>query len=503
MPSASLVAVRSARHLALQAVVGVGVAAAAAAALRLLWASRDWPLVHDAPLMHYVAWRIQDGAAPYRDLFDMNFPGVYVTHLLLLRTLGPGDHAFRVFDVGLLAATGAGLWTALKRCGPWAGPAAAALFALYHVAGGPWLAGQRDLMLCTLLAWASAAAIASAYATGAERVRWTGAAALAVGAAIWVKPHAGLLAAPLAYWAWRGPMRGRGLAAVLTGLALPAMAMLGWLGGTGGLGAFADITLGYLVPLYSRLGRNDILHEMAVRDYGGAVLVGLATWAGLGVVALARGRRWPVLGVLAVGLTYGVAHFWIQGRGWEYHFYPLVLFATALGGAGLGAAATDRRLLLTATLVLALLGTSGALWTKGWINLTPDWIAERLARVDDLTTALRPIVEAGGTVQVLDTTEGGVHALFRLRARQPSRFIYDFHFQHDVDHPYVRRLRGELMRALDARPPAAVALLEHGWPEGGYERLAGFPELQQWLLAGYKLAEEGDGFRLYRRTEAR
>jgi hypothetical protein len=408
-----------------------------------------------------------------------------------------------VFDVGLLAATGAGLWAALRRCGSWAGLAAAALFALYHVAGGPWLAGQRDLMLCVLLAWGAAAAIAAAYATGTKRVRWTGAVALAVGAAVWVKPHAGLLAAPLAWWAWRGQMRGRGLAAVVTGLALPAIAVLGWLGMTGGLGAFVDITLGYLVPLYSRLGRSDIFHELAARDYGGAVLLGLASWVGLGVAALARGRRWPVLGVLAAGLLYGAAHFWIQGRGWEYHFYPLALFATALGAAGLGAAATDRRPLLTVTLVLALLGTSGALWTKGWINLTPDWIAARLARVDHLTTALRPIVEAGGTVQVLDTTEGGIHALLRLHARQPTRFIYDFHFQHDVDHPYVRRLRGELMRALNAEPPAAVVLLEHGWPEGGYERLAGFPELQRWLLAGYGRAEEGDGFRLYRRTEAR
>ena len=43
---------------------------------RLLWLSRHWPLVHDAPIMHYLAWRISEGAVPYRDLFDMNFPGV-------------------------------------------------------------------------------------------------------------------------------------------------------------------------------------------------------------------------------------------------------------------------------------------------------------------------------------------------------------------------------------------------------------------------------------------
>ena len=129
-------------------------------------------------------------------------------------------------------------------------------------------------------------------------------------------------------------------------MALPGLAMLAWLGWTGGLGAFVDITLGYLLPLYSRLGRSDLLHELAVRDYGAAVLVGLAAWAGLGVAALARGRRWKELGVLAVGLAYGAAHFWVQGRGWEYHFYPLALFATALGGAGLGVAMADGRRVL-------------------------------------------------------------------------------------------------------------------------------------------------------------
>src|SRR5262245_64740905 len=61
----------------------------------LAWGSRGWPLIHDAPLMHYIAWRIANGAAPYRDLFDMNFPGVLVFHLLFLAMFRGGDTRFR------------------------------------------------------------------------------------------------------------------------------------------------------------------------------------------------------------------------------------------------------------------------------------------------------------------------------------------------------------------------------------------------------------------------
>ena len=56
-------------------------AASAALALYLGWRSWGWPLIHDAPLMHYIAWLMAQGAVPYRDVFDMNVPGVYLLHL--------------------------------------------------------------------------------------------------------------------------------------------------------------------------------------------------------------------------------------------------------------------------------------------------------------------------------------------------------------------------------------------------------------------------------------
>jgi hypothetical protein len=473
----------------------IGLAAGLAAYLTVR--SFAWPLVHDGPLMHYVAARLLDGAVPYRDIFDMNMPGVYLAHALALLTLGRSDGAFRAFDLAILGATCAGLLAGLRPFGRHGAVAAPALFWLYHLAGGAWRAGQRDFLLCLPLAGLAGAALADA----ARPRRWTlGLAAGALGVAVWIKPHAALLAPLVAWLAWRRPPaeRAAGLAVAALGLGLPGALAAVWLAAIGALPAFLDIVGGYLLPLYSRLGREPLLEALAGHRHGVLTLGALGVWALGGAVAIARDRRGdPRLAVLGAGLLYGILHFALQGKGWEYHLYPLALFASGLGGTGLDAALQAGRRGLAAVLLAALWIATGALAAKGLPERAAPWIAEKHARALAVARALGPLVAGSGTVQVFDTTEGGVDALYRLGARQPTRFLYDFHFYHDVGHPYVRGLREELLAGLRARPPAAVVLFERGWPRGGYERVREFPQLAAWLDAGYRVTAEGAGYRIY------
>jgi hypothetical protein len=481
----------------LDALVWATVGLTGALAAYLTVHSLRWPLVHDGPLMHYVAARLLEGAVPYRDLFDMNWPGVYLAHALALLVLGRGDGAFRAFDLAILAGTAGGLVVALRPFGRRGAAAAVALFWLYHLAGGAWRAGQRDLLLCLPLAGLAGVAVADA----ARPRRWTlGLAAGALGTAVWIKPHAALLVPLVAWLAWRRPPAERGAAAgvAVLGLVLPAASVLAWLAVIGALPAFLDIVRGYLLPLYSRLGREPLLGALAGHRHGVLTLGALGAWALGGAVAAARARPGdPRLAVLGAGLLYGVLHFVLQGKGWEYHLYPLALFASALGGAGLDAALHAGRRGLIAALLAALWLATGGLAAKGLPELEAAWIGEKHARALAVARTLAPLVAGGGSVQVFDTTEGGVDALYRLGARQPTRFLYDFHFYHDVGHPYVRRLRGELVAGLRERPPAAVVLFERGWPRGDYGRLREFPELAAWLDAGYRVTTEGSGYRIY------
>jgi hypothetical protein len=480
-----------ASSLALGAVsVGLGATVVA----WLTWKSLSWPLVHDVPLMHYVAWRIGDGAVPYRDLFDMNFPGVYLLHLLVVRTVGMGDLGWRAFDLLWLAAWALGAAAFVAPWGRLAAGGAAVLVALYHLSGGAWQAGQRDFLLCPLLV---AGALGVARWLESRRpgaLAWGG---LAMGASITIKPHALALATALAVLialaAWRagaGVMVPLAVFAAATA-AVPA-AVVGWLALLGALPAWRAIVFDYLVPLYSRLGRTErwnVYRPHVWLPIGAAVVLS----AGGALAARRFGARHAVA---SLGVVYGVAHFVGQGKGWEYHLYPLAAFAILLLGIEMGPALARPSRPLAVAFLLGLT-LSGVLLAGKAMAVSPaGWERDKADRARRLAAELGPMLAPGETVQVFDTTAGGIHALLRLGVRQPTRFLYDFHFFHDTTEPAIQALRGELIRDLDAHPPALLVIFETGWPAGGYERVDTFPELAG-RLARYDLVQAGPGYRIH------
>src|SRR4029450_8140716 len=124
-------------------------------------------------------------------------------------------------------------------------------------------------------------------------------------------------------------------------------------------------------------------------------------------------------------------------------------------------AAVAAAFLACVTLSSVLLGL------KGVEAAEASWIAGKGHRVSALVAGLDGRLAPGDLVQVLDTTEAGIHALLRLRIRQPTRFLYAFHFYHDRDSPTIARLRAEFLAALDAQPPKFIGLFGRGWPAGG------------------------------------
>src|SRR5215813_8903842 len=172
----------------------LAVAGFGALAVVLVWRSLTWPLIHDVALMHYIAWRIGDGAIPYRDLFDMNQPGTYLIHLAVLRTLGGGDLAWRIVDLVWLAATAGAIAAFAAPWGALASAGGAFVFGTYHLAGGAWHAGQRDFFVCVFLVLGALGVARWLESGRLVTLVWGGA---ALGAGLTVKPHVALFVGAL------------------------------------------------------------------------------------------------------------------------------------------------------------------------------------------------------------------------------------------------------------------------------------------------------------------
>jgi hypothetical protein len=480
---------------------GVVLGSLAVPVVALVWRSRGWPLVHDAPLMHYVAWRISQGAAPYRDVFDMNFPGTYLLHLAVLRVLGAGDVAWRLFDLAWLAA-GAGAVAALAAPWGWLASAGGALFfALQHLAAGPWQTGQRDFLLCPFLLLGTLAVVRwQEHRRGLTTLAWGG---LALGAGVTIKPHTTLLAVALAsvlvVGAWR--VAGwRPVVAFTIGVALPPLAVVLWVTALGAGPAWRTLVLDYLLPVYSHLGPPGW-----GAFYGSQAWFPVAVALGLTLVSALIHRRFTTRHrLVALGLAYGAVHYVTQGKGWEYHLYPLAAFTAVVLLAEIEPLLYAGRRLVALALVACLVVSAGGFWLKGVTAAQAaegGWITAKERRVSALVADLGPRLRPGDLVQVLDTTEAGVHALLRLSVRQPSRFLYDFAFLHDIDRPIIQAFQAELMGALRAHPPRFIVLFRQGWPAGGYERLAAFPELAGFIADRYRIAGQSDDYRIYAKRD--
>ncbi|MGH6690480.1 MAG: hypothetical protein ACREF4_07360, partial [Gammaproteobacteria bacterium] len=266
----------------------------------------------------------------------------------------------------------------------------------------------------------------------------------------------------------------------VVGLVIVPVSVATWLALIGALGPWREIVVGYLVPFYSRLG------EPSWWVYRWTLWPVIAVVVAVSMISTVAARRLTFRHVVMLtGVGYGLVHYVSQGKGWEYHLYPLAAFVSVLLFSEVEAGLRARPLVAGIPLVAALAVLVVLLGRTGVANAEGDWLwdKERVVRwlVEDLDRRRRP----GDTVQVLDTTEGGVHALLRLGLVEPTRFLYDFHFFHDTGAPAIQALRAELASGLDLSPPRFIVLFKRGWPGGREQRVAEFPELARRLTEGY------------------
>lgn len=461
-----------------------------------------WPLVGDAPLMHYVVFLMDHGMAPYRTIVDINMPGAYFFESLILH-FGSGGLALRLFDLftGLVCAGAMVLiaWPYDR----FAGFLAGALFILLHGRDGLDELGQRDLVMAALLLVAyvflfrvTRSAERSASTAGSGRLLvFSALFGFFLGAAVTVKPTPVLLMPPLIALFCFALHRRRAawlphLFAACAGFLLPLGATLVFLLHERALAAFLSIVF-RLIPAHADLHRRTFGWLFA-HTFAATLLPFVLLWIPVAVFA-GRRRNWET-GALVLGVLFGLASFYVQAKGYSYHRYPAEVFLLLLFSIDFSVLLSEAEargprwlrpfaaLMLGAAVVVLGIGSMRKAIEFDW----RDQQFNRMLRAD-LTRLGGPALDHH--VQCMDMAAGCLDVLYRMRLVQATGFLYDCYVLDPAkdDGGYRRKF----WNALQANPPEVFVVTSHTCSNGprnyDYRQFRTWPRFNRWIAGHYSV----------------
>jgi hypothetical protein len=309
----------------------------AVSAVALGWAalSFSWPLSGDAGVFGWMADTVARGGAPYADAWDTKSPGAWLPSLLLQRLTGRNPWSIRVFDLAMLALALLSLrGVARKLEQPGDGRIAVVLYTLWYCSLDYWASAQPD-------GWVAAWLIAACWCALRASIPDALLAGCLLGLATMVKPfYLGYLVVLLMLVGTAhgrlGRQRVSHAVAVLAGVGLTIAAILGAVRAWGGLDAYwelqrwnAQVYAGFDTPWTTRVPA--MFKGMLVMPWGI-----VAPMALFGAVRPTRKHRRPIHALL-IGFAGAVAGVMLQGKGWNYHWLPMLPFLAILSDVGLAA----------------------------------------------------------------------------------------------------------------------------------------------------------------------
>ncbi len=473
--------------------------------------SLQWPIAHDeAPLFYEAFLMRSEGRIPYRDIFDFQMPGSFAAYYALGRLGGFNAPGIRILDILILTALLVVTYFSIQRFGKTSAFAAAILFGLKYLQGGPSMSLQREYLLLIFIALAVWVSMRDDLTL---KHRFT--LGLLFGLSAVIKPHAAIGLLPILLFDMSDMIKRRRLtllnavtASVLpasAGFFAPILVVFAWLALNNALTPFFTIATNYW-PLYAQINGQLVITPKAERlsfllDQVWR-LGGYGVWiipAAIGVY-LNQNKRVYLLASLA--LCYAIYPA-LSGQFFSYHYIPFVYFIILLASlavSSLGQSPSLTRqfsaLILLAVILINVRPSSAFLrQLEGRSVITSTYRANEIARF--LENNLRD----GDTVQPLDWTGGTLLAMLETRTHIATAYVFDFYFYHHVSTPYIQSLRADFMRQLQAAPPRfviEVTALDKPWV-GGEDTSRDFPELRAFLNGNYSITIQKDDYTIYER----
>lgn len=473
--------------------------------------STRWQIAHDeAPLLYQAFLMRADGLVPYRDLFDFQMPGSFLAYFALGSLSGFNAFRLRLLDLLILAAILAVTYFALKRFGKTPALAAAILFGLKYLQGGPSMSLQREYLLLVFL---TPALYISLLDKMTPRLRLT--LGVLFGLSALIKPHAAIgllpmLVADILSLVKRPslPLLRAAVTSILPvaiGFLVPVLAVFAWLGFTGALTPFFKIATNYW-RLYAQInGQMEIasgVERLSVLLTQTLRLGGHALWLIPAAIGIYFNQNKKTCLLASLALCYAIYPAF-SGQFFPYHYIPFTYFIILLASLTFDLRpSTFPSFILYLSRVAFILILSLLLPSQTFLRqLQGKPVSTSTDRAVQIARFLNKNLNPGDTVQPLDWTGGSLLAMLETRARIATPYVFDFYFYHHVSNPYIQSLRADFINDLQAASPRfiiEVTAIDKPWVSGP-DTSREFHELREFLDSHYSAQVEKEDYVIYER----
>lgn len=437
--------------------------------------SLSWRVQFDHGIMFYISYLIDHfHRVPYKEVYDMNFPGSYLINILIGRVFGYTDLGIRIADIFIFALFSFFTFNFVKRISYKSAIVSVIVFGIIYFQKRPYLTLQREYFIVAIFS-----VILFLFTLRSERKSKIFFIGILLGICFTIKPHSIIFIPALVVYKFielkyidRKNSFVKSIfkycILLIVGSLIPITAVCLWLYICGGLESFVDMVINYL-PLYASMNKahtvitgidkyiyifNEFFQFTGRPLLFGAAVIG--AYFSLFRSNLQTRLKKNILLICILAVTFSL-YTLFSGQFWEHHWLPYIYFISILISLCFSENLQLKKFekyfvtFLAAAAMLSILVPS-----HGYITQLKGQDVANAKRVSEITEYLNKNSRPDDLIQPLDWVGGTAEALFEAHRNIATRFVYDFHFYHDVSNPYIQDLQREFIDELIIKPPQFI-----------------------------------------------
>jgi len=191
----------------------------------------------------------------------------------------------------------------------------------------------------------------------------------------------------------------------------------------------------------------------------------------------------------------------ISAKFFYYHWLPVLFFSSLLLSLCFDSITIKNKIPTLQKLIILIVLLSILLEIKTNFNKISqsDMVFKRNYEIaEKLSVFIDKNCNKNDNVQILDITDGGLHALLKSKKKIATKFLYDYYFYHHISNEYIQKIKKEFIFEIKQTKPKYIIKIYYNYIPEGVDCSDSFPELKHIYDTYYDKNEDNSDFTIYK-----